>query len=1078
MSIKRSLVLAVVSSCLSIGAFAGPAYRAGWTGAFNYQGSKWSYTSDNATYTIPEMGVFTGPVAATNNCNAYVWGLKGFWAPASTWYHRTAWGGFRYWRFTGQMYFDGGSYYFGENLNMALEFKIDGNRLWENGDANTFTCKNCSPSEGWHDVELRMTCQDDVPAGANGTGKEGFLLGFGYVQSSSAPSAMNDLYYPRDNGSGAFLRNVNPGDFFTVDSFTFAAGVCTVEIKAAAAMPEGASAKLYLGSAASVAENGSESTWSVGGSEVTIQPGETKQVSANWSGDGVPYFAVKVSGMMDSLDCGYVNGDETSGNRVAGGPRLAFWQWSDPVKAVVAPMISASFAGVSGTSADFDVTLGYKVASSGVMPDIAVTAYYGPTDAGTEAGDWSANHPFGEMAAGEYDLSLPGLTSGESYWVRLAVKTADSDLVWSDPMFVSLAGITLSGIDGPIFENYPAARMFSVNRPANTVDESLTVRLAYGGATDRVSALPDSVTMPAGQASVVVSFTAIDNAELDGDGVITVEIVPDSKYVVGSPSSMQATVLDDESNGAEITWTGNAGDNLWTTAGNWNPQRVPGAMDVANFVYNGQFGDGDARSVTVPSESVVGCVKVATGDALTLKGVGPLVVGGIDRGTAGWPWGVVDLQVPLTVFSGVGGTNVWNTGKTDIALGTDVATVGTVVIRKIGSGKLYLRKSNQAFNGRMHVAEGSLLFEQGKGQSKALKGTLDIGGEETKAVAQIASKDYQDAFKDTSIDINVYNNGTLDLEPNSAVAGVRNTKIYAGGTVKIPWYDPQTVTIYGGGQLLRAGHWSGICRPNSSAGLSSKADDAAAIADVSFEPQVWNDFDISVEDGSAAVDLVLDKLGDSAYGAYSKGPYTKSGSGTLKITGECTSKRGLTIKAGTVLADNDTASCSTSNVTVNANATLGGIGRISCRQFDGSACVTAPVVVNGTVAPGSYDTVTGDPIVGTLKIGGGENVNDIQFNGSSRLYAKFAAERVCNRLEVSGSMAISGSSTQLVLASDDVSAVKSGEYVIATAAGGIEGEFASIVLPEGVTASHWRVAYDDDRIVVTVLGDGHFLIFR
>jgi len=32
-----------------------------------------------------------------------------------------------------------------------------------------------------------------------------------------------------------------------------------------------------------------------------------------------------------------------------------------------------------------------------------------------------------------------------------------------------------------------------------------------------------------------------------------------------------------------ITWTGTAGDGLWTTAGNWNPQYVPGAGDTAVF---------------------------------------------------------------------------------------------------------------------------------------------------------------------------------------------------------------------------------------------------------------------------------------------------------------------------------------------------------------------------------------------------------------------------------------------------------------------------------------------------------------
>src|SRR5690606_19455287 len=32
-----------------------------------------------------------------------------------------------------------------------------------------------------------------------------------------------------------------------------------------------------------------------------------------------------------------------------------------------------------------------------------------------------------------------------------------------------------------------------------------------------------------------------------------------------------------------ITWTGASGDNLWTTAGNWTNNTIPGASDIAVF---------------------------------------------------------------------------------------------------------------------------------------------------------------------------------------------------------------------------------------------------------------------------------------------------------------------------------------------------------------------------------------------------------------------------------------------------------------------------------------------------------------
>ncbi|MDO4858128.1 MAG: hypothetical protein Q4A17_09315 [Thermoguttaceae bacterium] len=36
--------------------------------------------------------------------------------------------------------------------------------------------------------------------------------------------------------------------------------------------------------------------------------------------------------------------------------------------------------------------------------------------------------------------------------------------------------------------------------------------------------------------------------------------------------------------GAEVTWTGNAGDGSWDTAGNWGSGSVPASGDTINIV--------------------------------------------------------------------------------------------------------------------------------------------------------------------------------------------------------------------------------------------------------------------------------------------------------------------------------------------------------------------------------------------------------------------------------------------------------------------------------------------------------------
>lgn len=1093
----RCALLATTGFVLSTGVFsakAAPAYRAGWAGAINYNVNQWHYSEDIPDNTVPEWGVFTGPICVRDHATGYAWGLKGFWNSGwmAEWGKTTCWGGYRCWCFWGQMYFDGSTYYFGEKISRYILFRVDGVNVLNDSNADNFTCRSITPTAGWHDVLFRAGSDDagnngTTPPGAIDKGADGKLLGFGYAKTSTAPTGMGGLNYFSDSGNGALLRNVAPSDFFTVNSFSVNGTTYSVNITAAADLPAGASAVVYLGSASSVAENGSESTWNDVGTAVAIGAGETKDVSATWTGSGTPHFSVKVSGMLDSLDLGYVGGGDST-IPVSGGPQLAFWQWSDPAMATVVPNVAASFTGVTdGTQADFSVALGYDIEIPGQTPDITVTAYYGAADAGTTAANWASSYAFGDKATGNHALSIPGLTSGESYYVRFAAQTPGSNLIWSDPMYVSLSGVFLSGLPASVNENDPATFSFTVNRPADTVDSALTVNLSYAGDTSLVTELPASVTIPAGSASATVTFKTIDNATADGNASFTVGIAAGT-YVVGSPASMSAAILDDETAGAEITWTGAAGDNQWNTPGNWSANRVPGSMDTANFVYAGTFGDGTARSVTVTGEAAVKLLKVATGDALTLKdgGSGRLTLSGLDRGTAGWPWGVLTIQIPVTLYAGADGTNTWNTGNVDVIVESDVSKIDPVVWRKVGgtinynsrnndSGRLILKKASQTYNGTTHVAQGTLRFELGStSKTTALKGVLDIGGGDAPASVLIPTGNDREAFKNSNIRINVYTNGTLDLEANSAIAGVGDVHIHNGGKIGCPWFDPSTVTLYGGGKLDKAASWSGVCRPTrSGTALTSKASDIASYAIASLEPQVWSDFDMYVEDGAAPVDIEVTKLGESAYGAYSKGPYTKSGPGTMKIVGACTTKRGLTIKAGTVLADDGTASCSTSNVTVNAGATLGGIGRIACTTFDGGYCATA-VFVKGTVAPGSVVTDVGDRIFGTLTIGSDDKANGIEFQNNSKLHITFGPRYACNDLKVYGAMTI-GTGTELILDASDYDNLRGGDYVIATADGGVSGEFATVTIPEG---TRWKVLYDTDTITVCIPGQATLILLR
>ena len=444
MSLKSIASSMLLAAAFAVGsAFAGPAYRAGWSGGYNLNGGQWNYDSDSADNKPAELGVFTGPIAATNSLPAYIWHLEGFWVPQGSWYPRTCWGGYRLWRYVGQMYFDGSQYYFGEDTNIGMAFYLDGTKVWMDNTANTFTTRTVTPSAGWHDVELRLVSSDSNPAGAHVNGAEGFLLGFGYVKTSVAPAGMSAFYYPKDTGTGEFLRNVVPEGFITLNSLSRGDGEYTFSVTATDALPPGAKVTAYLGDASSVAENGSESTWLASGTAVSIAAGQTVTVSAPWASDDIPYYSVKVSGTMYSIDWGFVNGDDKAGAPIQAGPQMAFWQWTDVGMCTLVPTIEADFSGLSGTTASFDVDLGWEMAIAGLSPDVTVTAYYGETDAGATAEGWTSTYNLGDMQVGAHELAVPNLADGASYIFRFAAQLGDDDPVWSDPIAVSLAGITV-----------------------------------------------------------------------------------------------------------------------------------------------------------------------------------------------------------------------------------------------------------------------------------------------------------------------------------------------------------------------------------------------------------------------------------------------------------------------------------------------------------------------------------------------------------------------------------------------------------------------------------------------------------
>src|SRR5262249_15605327 len=89
---------------------------------------------------------------------------------------------------------------------------------------------------------------------------------------------------------------------------------------------------------------------------------------------------------------------------------------------------------------------------------------------------------------------------------------------------------------------------FTVTRTGATTAE-LTVNFTVGGTATNgadYTAIPVSVTIPAGQASATVTVSPIDDLLAEGNETVILTLAANSAYSRGSERSATVTILDDE----------------------------------------------------------------------------------------------------------------------------------------------------------------------------------------------------------------------------------------------------------------------------------------------------------------------------------------------------------------------------------------------------------------------------------------------------------------------------------------------------------------------------------------------------
>ena len=276
---KKTLIgIAAIAAALSAQA---TVYRAGLKGG--YINSYNNGTLPAAAFSYLD-DIFLGPAAAKSRNSA----------TDSTSYP-PFWVNNRSWSFKGEMYFDGGTYWFGECMDDMAYVAIDGSQVLSDSTWNNFANASVSPTAGWHAIDFRF---------GNGTGGAGYYTdedavkdadgvktAIGYAKRDSAPAAMSDLRYPADTGSGSLFRVAIAETYFGYQAIEKTETGYSVTVKSLA--PIAMTATVYLGD-----ENGTRSASS---SAASLAAGASGTFDIAWASEEVPYVMVALSGSVDGI---------------------------------------------------------------------------------------------------------------------------------------------------------------------------------------------------------------------------------------------------------------------------------------------------------------------------------------------------------------------------------------------------------------------------------------------------------------------------------------------------------------------------------------------------------------------------------------------------------------------------------------------------------------------------------------------------------------------------------------------------------------------------------------------------------
>ena len=696
------------------------------------------------------------------------------------------------------------------------------------------------------------------------------------------------------------------------------------------------------------------------------------------------------------------------------------------------------------SAASHSATISWVLRTASASDSATVTAYYGSDPANLSQSIQLASGA--NIAKGEHVSSLTGLECGTTWYAKVVATGAD------DGDESEVVSFTTTG--SPVFGEVSHERDgFGVTILGSLVDAG-TAPLAVTAHFGADAATWATIGTWSGVASAR-DFEASATAPAFGTysaGFRATGTCPDCGRVFDVASDTDRVIVF-----GECRWTGAAGDYSWNTPGNWSSGTVPSSQDTAVFGAEVSLAD---STISLDGEQAVKALVVESAGELALGSAADIEAGyGLSAAhlaRSGESANGLTFSVPFSFSEPEDGTNTL-VATADVRFNAALGATGVRPLLKTGSGAVTLAATcGAAFPSPLLVLEGSMSASA----VSSFRGDVVVGDGNAE-VHFTCTVDNAPANQDNG-SVTVHSNATASLRLVNW--GHFPYQVFAdGGTISLSGYSYMRRVLLRGGTVSVGGaiYSSGY----SSQGIVSYASSETSRFNGQMQFNGYGSATISVEDGEAPVDLVMNR---NVWWGGSSSTLYKTGAGTLKwiATSGPDSGSPIQINGGTLLCDNESGTpIGNTALAVNAGATLGGTGFVGGTER-GNVTVAGSSTNPGVLAPGSIDEESGAHLYGTFTVGTESQTNLVSMGACTKLVAGIGSRNRetglsdFDKLMVHGDLSIGENCTlDLTTNSADLNEIKGGRYTIVEA-DKIEGTFATVIKPK----NSWKVTYVSEEV--------------